>query len=137
MAKSPRKKATEEEPAAPLYRKPRADVFTMLLVLALLAIILAIVALWQVMQEYGYNIKGGPSVSWLRAEGPAIRQAQGIALGMRENPLSPVGPTGQSLGLSATRRATAPCSPARAGRERLVERRQRSRRPGSRRLPAA
>lgn len=47
-----------------VYRKPRADIFTMLLVIALLAIITATVVLWQLMAEYEYKFKGGPSVSW-------------------------------------------------------------------------
>jgi hypothetical protein len=46
-----------------LYRKPRADVFTMLLVIALLAIFLGIWALWAYMQDYDMKYKGGPSVS--------------------------------------------------------------------------
>ena len=65
-AKAPKlAKAKPAEPAGPQeYRKPRADVFTMLLVVALLAIIIATVALWQVMAEYEYKIKGGPVVTW-------------------------------------------------------------------------
>jgi hypothetical protein len=47
----------DETPAGPLYRKPRADVFTMLLVLALLAILLAIAALYAIMKEYDFKFK--------------------------------------------------------------------------------
>jgi hypothetical protein len=63
----------EQPPAAPLYRKPRADVFTMLLVLALLAILLAIAALYGVMKEYEFKFlpKDGPRVSWSQ---PALGQ---------------------------------------------------------------
>jgi hypothetical protein len=45
-----------------LYRKPRADVLTVLLVIAFLAILLATLALWQTMKDYNYKLKGGPSV---------------------------------------------------------------------------
>ncbi len=50
----------DEQPEAPRFRKPRADVYTVLLVISLLAIILATVVLWLVMQTYDYKIKGGP-----------------------------------------------------------------------------
>ena len=45
------------------YRKPRADVYTVLLVLALIAIILGILCLHFEMDIYDYKIKGGPSPS--------------------------------------------------------------------------
>jgi hypothetical protein len=45
---------------APLYRKPQADVFTVLLVIALLGLIIATTVLWMVMKDYDYAIKGGP-----------------------------------------------------------------------------
>ena len=48
---------------APLYRKPQADVYTVLLVIALLSLILATSVLWLVMGQYDYSIKGGPAVS--------------------------------------------------------------------------
>ena len=48
---------------APLYRKPQADVYTVLLVIALLGLILATSVLWLVMGQYDYSIKGGPAVS--------------------------------------------------------------------------
>lgn len=60
---SPTSKAAENS-APQVYRKPRADVFTMLLVIALIAIITATVVLWQLMADYEYKIKGGPSVTW-------------------------------------------------------------------------
>ena len=50
----------DEPPAEPHYRKPQADVYTVLLVISLLAILLATVVLWLVMQTYDYKIKGGP-----------------------------------------------------------------------------
>jgi hypothetical protein len=46
-----------------VYRKPRADVFTALLVVALLAILFATWVLWLVMGTYNYKIKGGPSAA--------------------------------------------------------------------------
>ena len=47
-----------------VYRKPRADVFTTLLVIALLAILLATAMLWMVMGTYEYKFKGGPPATW-------------------------------------------------------------------------
>jgi hypothetical protein len=54
---SPNSTKPDQASAGPLYRKPRADVFTMLLVLALLAILLAIAALYAVMKEYDFVFK--------------------------------------------------------------------------------
>ena len=45
------------------YRKPRADVYTVLLVIALLAILLAIVALYAEMTVYNFELRGGPPVT--------------------------------------------------------------------------
>jgi len=56
---------------AQVYRKPRADVYTVLLSIALLAVILAAVSLWMVMRDYGYTIKGGPTPTWNRPAAPA------------------------------------------------------------------
>ena len=53
-----------KQPVSQFYRKPRADVYTVLLVVALLAIILATVVLWQMMGEYENKIKGGPPLVW-------------------------------------------------------------------------
>ena len=52
---------TSNEPGgAKLYRKPRVDIFTFLLVVSLIALMLATAALWAAMREYEYNVKGGP-----------------------------------------------------------------------------
>ncbi len=49
------------------YRKPRADVYTVLLVIALLAILVATGALWMTMKDdYNNDIKGGPNPTWHR-----------------------------------------------------------------------
>jgi hypothetical protein len=63
------------------YRKPRADVYTVLLVVALLIILLGTAALWMTMKEYNYDIKGGPPnpVSYLRAPGTTWDAPRGIA----------------------------------------------------------
>ena len=58
---TPTSPKSDDESAAPqFYRKPRADVFTVMLIIALLAILLATVVLWMVMSTYEYKIKGGP-----------------------------------------------------------------------------
>ena len=44
------------------YRKPRADVYTVLLVIALLVMLIATAALWMTMKDdYNNKIKGGPN----------------------------------------------------------------------------
>ena len=44
------------------YRKPRADIYTVLLAIALVALLLAIVCLYLEMDTYKWEFKGGPSV---------------------------------------------------------------------------
>ena len=58
-AKSAASRAVPQE-----YRKPRADVYTVLLVVALIAIALGTAALWMTMKDYEYMIKGGPNPVW-------------------------------------------------------------------------
>jgi len=54
---------TEEATETPLYRKPRADLYTVLLVLALLAVLVGILFLYLEMDTYDFKFKGGPSVT--------------------------------------------------------------------------
>jgi hypothetical protein len=56
---NPTKPATPQE-----YRKPRADIYTLLLVIALMLILLATAALWMTMKDFDYMIKGGPNPVW-------------------------------------------------------------------------
>jgi hypothetical protein len=42
------------------YRKPRADFYTLLLVIALLAILVSILFLYLHMQAYNFELKGPP-----------------------------------------------------------------------------
>ena len=57
------RKARRQKYGGP-FRKPRADVFTVMLLIALLAIVGGIVCLYLEMKEYGSPpFKGGPSVS--------------------------------------------------------------------------
>ncbi len=44
------------------YRRPRPDLYTFMLIVAFIALLVAIAALWAHMAEYDYEIKGGPSV---------------------------------------------------------------------------
>jgi hypothetical protein len=73
---SPAKTAAPEE-----YRKPRADVYTVLLVVALIAVLLATAVLWMTMKEdYHNEIKGGPNPVWYRpANGTTLGVPNGIA----------------------------------------------------------
>jgi len=45
----------------PRYRKPRADLYTVLLVIALLALILGSVTLYYLMAGYEFKMVGAPS----------------------------------------------------------------------------
>jgi hypothetical protein len=49
------------------FRKPRADFYTILLVIALLAILVAILFLYLHMQTYNFELKGGPPVMMIVA----------------------------------------------------------------------
>jgi hypothetical protein len=71
--KSAREAAVQE------YRKPEADIFTLLLVIALLMVIIAIVSLRMTMQEYKFEIKGGPNPTWhLPARGATLDPQNGV-----------------------------------------------------------
>jgi hypothetical protein len=59
------------EPYTGPYRKPRADVYTFLLIVALLALIIACLCLWGEMQLYEMKIKGGPPVGFLAPSAPS------------------------------------------------------------------
>jgi hypothetical protein len=47
------------------FRKPRADFYTILLVIALLAILVAILFLYLYLQSYNFETKGGPPVAMI------------------------------------------------------------------------
>ena len=49
------------------FRKPRADLYTILLVIALLAILVAILFLYLHMQSYNFELKAGPPVAMIAA----------------------------------------------------------------------
>ncbi len=49
------------------YRKPRADVYTVLLIIAMIALLVGILCLWAEMDAYEWKLKGGPRVSVGRA----------------------------------------------------------------------
>ena len=51
-----------KKPGGP-HRKPRADVYTVLLVIALIALLSGILCLYFEMDMYEWKIKGGPAVS--------------------------------------------------------------------------
>ncbi len=50
------------------FRKPRADLYTILLVIALLAILVGILFLYLTMQSYNFETKGGPPVAMAAAD---------------------------------------------------------------------
>lgn len=60
--------------SAPIEQKPRANVYTMMLVVSLCAIIVACVVLWLELKSYGdfpwWDTKGiAPATSWLSPTG--------------------------------------------------------------------
>ena len=54
--------AAAAAPAGP-HRKPRPDLYTVLLVIALLAILIGILFLYLEMRRYEFKFKGGPPVA--------------------------------------------------------------------------
>ena len=57
---------TRSKPGGP-FRKPRADVFTMLLLISLVALILGIICLYAEMEAYQWEFKGGPTITSMAA----------------------------------------------------------------------
>ena len=53
---------SDDLPADLPHRKPHADIYTVLLVVALAAILLATGLLWALMHVYDYKLKGAPGV---------------------------------------------------------------------------
>ena len=45
------------------YRKPRADIYTVLLIIALVALVIGILFLCLEMDLYNWEFKGGPSLA--------------------------------------------------------------------------
>jgi hypothetical protein len=63
---SPKSNSTLESPApvAPRsHQKPQADLYTILLVFALIAVLVAILYLYLYMKSYNFEAKGGPAVT--------------------------------------------------------------------------
>jgi len=48
---------------APMYRRPRANVYTALLLIAFIGLVLGIVALYFVMADYKFEFRRAPTVS--------------------------------------------------------------------------
>ena len=72
---------TPSKPGGP-FRKPRADVFTVLLLISLVALILGIICLYFEMEAYQWEFKGGPIITSMAApaeSGFAEKQLPGAA----------------------------------------------------------
>ena len=54
------------------YRKPRADLYTVLLIMAVLAILLSILFLYWEVADYGDNPFGGAAAASLQVERPTL-----------------------------------------------------------------
>ncbi len=62
---SPRKSSNSQGAAAPVnYRKPRPDFYTVLLVIALVALLIGTLFLYLELNFYEMNVKAGPPVSF-------------------------------------------------------------------------
>ena len=66
--------AGPELASAPVEQKPRANIYTMMLVLAFFAIVVACVVLWMELKSYGdfpwWETKGiAPATTWLTPSG--------------------------------------------------------------------
>jgi len=64
-------KLPETADSAPVYRKPRPDVYTVLLVIALLALLIGIFFLYRHNARYEFKSQGAPAVTSLRIFGPS------------------------------------------------------------------
>ena len=71
---SPRKssKAAAPAPAGP-YRKPQPDLYTVLLVLSLIAVLIGILFLYLEQETYEFQFKGGPPVAMVGVQGSESR----------------------------------------------------------------
>ena len=67
--------APARAPAGP-HRKARPDFYTVLLVLALVAVLVAILFLWLEMKAYDYKSTGGPPVAMVRDPGSVVGNQQ-------------------------------------------------------------
>ena len=78
--------ASTTEKSSGSYRKPRADVYTFMLIVALLAIILGMVCLYFEMKRFGFVFKEAPKVppAVVAAALPALPAP--MALARREKP---------------------------------------------------
>lgn len=76
--KAPAAAKAKPTQAAQAYRKPQADLYTMLLVLSLLAVIGGIVFVCLEMNVYNFEFKGGPSV--MRTADPQAAHGTAYAL---------------------------------------------------------
>jgi hypothetical protein len=83
---SPLKSSNPLETPAPVRapagvrRKARPDLYTVLLVIALLAVILGIVFLWLYNIDFDWKLKGGPAVA-MSGERPPIAGSQVLVAG--------------------------------------------------------
>ncbi len=69
-SEAPVEKPVAARAAAPLYQKPRADLYTVLLTIALLALLVGILYLCLEMSQFGFNLKGAPAVTLRMAQQP-------------------------------------------------------------------
>jgi hypothetical protein len=69
--KAPKPAKPAKQAEAQVYRKPRADIYTVMLSIALIAVALAATALWMTMNEYNKMINGGPNPTWNSPPAPA------------------------------------------------------------------
>ncbi len=75
-APKPAKAAKAAKPAeSQVYRKPKADIYTVMLSIALIVAALAATALWMTMADYHYETKGGPNPVWNRPAARAVFDA--------------------------------------------------------------
>ena len=63
--------STEDESVA-VYRKPQVNVYTVMLVISLLAILVGILFLWLHLDDYQWKTKGGPSAALPQATSGAF-----------------------------------------------------------------
>jgi len=117
------------------FRKPRADLYTALLAIALVALLLGILCLYLEMKQYDFKFKGGPPAPTFKGGPPAptvppppqaaapvqppamASDAQGAVLAFDAHPARAIG--GRSV-LPAHEATTRPCGLSGPARIRLL-----------------
>ncbi|MHC4178138.1 MAG: hypothetical protein ACYSWU_11565 [Planctomycetota bacterium] len=79
--------SSAKKPGGP-YRKPRADVYTVLLILALIAVLLCILVLYLENEMYDWDYDGAPIVSAISPDQRIVDSGQWMAAAAGQTPFA-------------------------------------------------